>query len=263
MKYSQFLEFSKLLETNKTDMDSWRITRVQLVKEADEYQPAEAEKKAEGSKDTLDTKKGNIITKRGRARKALNGQAKKLQERINDEVASKFLKPIFDLKVQVYKKMAEVGKGKQPKEIIAALKMDLQNIQKIQTKQMAAVEKHAQTSIDNTTKKIDSALSKKGLKETTMADLQSYWSLLTTQIMMNLLQKIAVQDDKVIGTVIKDQDILKAAKQINAALNKGQKKKEAELKQKADEKKKEIKSKDEAEGKEEKPAETPAEEPKK
>jgi hypothetical protein len=245
MKYSQFLEFEK-----------WKNT----LQEADEYQPAEAEKKPEEEKkDTLDTKKGNIITKKGRARKSLNAQAKKLQQRINDEVATKFLKPIFDLKIQVYKKMAEVGKGKQPKEIVAALKMDLQNIQKIQAKQMAAIEKHAQNSIDNTTKKIDSALSKKGLKETTIADFQSYWSLLTTQIMMNLLQKIAVQDDNVIGTVIKDQDILKAAKQINAALNKGQRKKEAELKQKADEKKKEIKAKDEAESKEE----TPAEEPKK
>jgi hypothetical protein len=235
MKYAQF-----------EGLDSWKKTLDIRLLEADEPKDL----------DTLDTKKGNIITRKGRMRKSLNKQAKKLMDGINQDVANKFLKPIKDLKVQVYKKMAEVGKGKQPKEIVNALKADLQNIQKIQTKQMDAIEKQAQTSIDNNTKKIYAAIDKKGLKDTTKADLQSYWSLLTTQIMMNLLQKIAVQDDNVIAEVIKDQDILKAARQINAALNKPQKKKEADLKAQVEKLKGEIKAKDDAEGKtEEKPAE--------
>ncbi len=262
MKYSQFLDFNALLESNKTDLDSWKKTKdIRLVQEADEYQPAEAEKKDEKKDlDTLETKKGNIITRKGRMRKSLNKQAKKLMDGITQDVANKFLKPIKDLKVQVYKKMAEVGKGKQPKEIVTALKMDLQNIQKIQNKQMDAIEKHAQNSIDNNTKKINAAIEKKGLKDTTKADLQSYWSLLTTQIMMNLLQKIATQDDNVIAEVIKDPDILKAARQINAALNKPQNKKMAELKAENEKLKGEIKAKDEAEKKAKKETmETPAE----
>jgi len=248
MKYSQFLEFNQLLEANNADIDSWKTSDIKLVKEADEYQPAEAEKKVAPEKDpdALETKSSKLdfATKRGRMRKTLNKQAKKLQDGINQEVANKFLKPIKDLKVKVYQKMAEVGKGKQPKEIVAALKVDLENIKKIQDKQMAQIEKYAQTVIDNNTKKITSAIDKKKLKETTTADLQSYWALLTTQIMMNLFQKIAIQDEKVIEEVIKDAGILKAAKQINAALNKVTKQKEAKLQQDANTKKEEIKKKD-------------------
>jgi len=248
MKYSQFLEFEK-----------WK----NALQEADEYQPAEAEKKSEEKKDpdALDTKKGNIITKRGRMRSSLNKQAKKLQDGINQNVANKFLKPIKDIKIKVYQKMAEVGKGKQPKEIVGALKADLQNIQKIQQRQMAQIEKYAQNTIDTNTKKINGVIEKKGLKDTTVADLQSYWGLLTTQIMMNLLQKIAVQDDNVIAEVIKDQDILKAAKQINAALNKPQKQKEKELQGQIEKLKGEIKAKDEAIEKAEKEKKTGTETP--
>jgi hypothetical protein len=251
MKYSQFLEFNQLLEANKADVDSWKTSDIKLVKEADEYQPAEAEKKAddkpaEKDPDALDTKSSKLdfATKRGRMRKTLNKQAKKLQDGINQEVANKFLKPIKDLKVKVYQKMAEVGKGKQPKDIVAALKGDLENIKKIQDKQMAQIEKYAQSVIDNNTKKINSTIEKKKLKETTVADLQSYWALLTTQIMMNLFQKIAVQDEKVIEEVIKDAGILKAAKQINAALGKANKQKVAKLEQDANTKKEAIKKND-------------------
>lgn len=241
MKYSQFLEFNQLLEVNEADLNSWKASDIKLVKEADE--PTDEARDL----DTLDTKKGNIITRKGRLRGSLNKQAKKLMDGITQDVANKFLKPIKDLKVQVYKKMAEIGKGKQPKEIVTALKMDLQNIQKIQNKQMDAIEKHAQNVIDNNTKKINAVIDKKGLRDTVKADLQSYWGLLTTQIMMNLLQKIATQDDNVIAEVIKDQDILKAARQINAALNKPQRKKEAELKAENEKLKGEIKKRDESE----------------
>jgi hypothetical protein len=257
MKYSQFLEFGKLLEANKADINSWKTSDIELIKEADE--PAK-------DLDTLDTKKPakgtGWITKKGRMRKSLNKQAKKLMDGINQNVANKFLKPIKDLKIQVYKKMAEVGKGKQPKEIVAALKVDLQNIQKTQTRQMDQILKYAQNAIDINTKKITAAIEKKGLKETNTAELQTYWGLLTTQITMNLLQKINVQDDNTIGEVIKDADILKAAKQINAALNKPQKKKETELKAQIEKLKGEIKAKDDEEAKTEKPAEEtkPAEE---
>ena len=250
MKYSQFLEFSKLLESNDLDIESWKTTGVQLITEDSGVKDPDA----------LDTKKGNIITKKGRMRSSLNKQAKNLQDSINKNIADKFLKPIKDLKVQVYKKMAEVGKGKQPKEIVVALKMDLQNIQKIQMRQMAQIEKYAQSAIDKSTQKIDAAIEKKGLKDTTAIDLQSYWGLLTTQIMMNLLQKIAVQDDNVIAEVIKDNDILKAARQINMALNKPQRKKEAELKAQVEKLKGEIKAKDDAAKTEEKSEEEKKEE---
>jgi len=260
MKYTQFLEFSKLLESNKTDIDSWKKSKNPiLIKEADE--PAEPTDELNVTKSIKGT---GWITKKGRMRKSLNKQAKKLMDGINKDVAGKFLKPIKDLKIQVYKKMAEIGKGKQPKEIVGALKVDLQNIQKIQNKQMAQIEKYAQGAIDNSTKKINSAIEKKGLKEKNALDLQTYWGLLTTQIMNNLYQKIAVQDDRVVEEVIKDEGILKAAKQINAALNKPQKKKEGELKAEIEKLKGELKAKDEAEKKADKEAkgktETPTEE---
>ncbi|MDD5651762.1 MAG: hypothetical protein PHF86_15305 [Candidatus Nanoarchaeia archaeon] len=243
MKYSQFIQFNKLLEFNNMNLNTWLINFTNL-------------NEAEGDPtDTLDTKKGNILTKRGRLRNSLNGHAKKLMDNINKEVADKFLKPIYDLKVQVYKKMAELGKGKQPKDIVIALKGDLQNIQKIQAKQLAQIEKYAQTSIDNYTKKIETTIQKKGLKETTKVDLQTYWGLLSTQIIMNLLQKIAIQDDKLINDTIKDPAIIKSAKIINKAVNKDLSSKTEELKKKSDEKKTAIKASDEKTTTEEKSSE--------
>lgn len=215
MKYSQFSEFTDLLKKNKIKLDEWKKNPdMTLIKEADEV-PEE-----DGKKKELDTKKGNVLTKRGRQRMALNKHAKKLQEQINKDIADKFLKPIFDLKAQSYKKMAEMGKGKQPKEIIAALKGDLVNLQKTQAKQMATIEQSAQKSIDLMTQKIEATLDKSKLKDNTKGNLKSYWNLLTTQIMMNLLQKIAVKDDALIGETIQDPEIVKAAKVINKAINK-------------------------------------------
>jgi hypothetical protein len=243
MKYSQFIQFDQLLEFNNTNLNTWLINFTNL-------------NEAEGDPtDTLDTKKGNILTKKGRLRNSLNGHAKKLMDSINKEVADKFLKPIYDLKVQVYKKMAELGKGKQPKDIVTALKGDLQNIQKIQAKQLAQIEKYAQTGIDNYTKKIETTIQKKGLKESTKVDLQTYWSLLSTQIIMNLLQKIAIQDDKLINDTIKDPAIIKSAKIINKAVNKDLNSKTEELKKKSDEKKTAIKASDEKSTTEEKSSE--------
>lgn len=78
--------------------------------------------------------------------------------------------------------------------------------------------------------------------------------------MMNLLQKIAVEDDNVIAQVIKDQDILKAARQINAALNKSLKQKTQGLEKTVKEKKETIKQND---AKEEAGTETSETEPSK
>jgi len=216
MKYSQFSELNDLLKKNKVSLDEWKKNPdMKLLKEAEE-----GEESKEGEKKELDTKKGNILTKRGRQRSILNKQAKKLQEQINKDIADKFLKPIFDLKAQVYKKMAEMGKGKQPKEIIAALKVDLGNIQKTQAKQMKLIEQSAQKAIDIMTQKIEPAIDKSKLNDTNKANMKTYWNLLTTQIMMNLLQKIAVKDEGLIGEIIKDEGIIKAAQAINRAINK-------------------------------------------
>lgn len=249
MKYSQFVQFNQLLESNNIELNIW-LNNFENLNEAEE------------DTDKLNTKTGNILTKKGRLRNSLNGHAKKLMDSINKDIADKFLKPIYDLKIQVYKKIAELGKGKQPKEIVDALRGDLQNIQKTQSKQIDQIEKYAQTSISNYTKKIESAIQKKGLKETSIADLQTYWGLLSTQILMNLLQKIALQDDKLINDTIKDADIIKSAKIINKAINKNLDAKTEELKKETNEKKTEIKASDEKEKTEGKSEEKSSEETK-
>jgi len=238
MKYSQFDEFEKLLESNNLSIDQWKKNpNITLLKEESEEDSS--------AEDKLDTKKGNILTKRGRQRMALNKYAKKLQEQINKDIADKFLKPIFDLKVHVYKKMAELGRGKQPKEIISALQGDLKNIQKTQAKQLSLIEKSAQTSINQMTEKIEATIEKKDLKDNTKANLKTYWNLLTTQIMMNLLQKLAKKDDELIGQTIKDQEIIKAARDINKALNKGLAQKTGEIEGQVKQRKEQIKAEDE------------------
>jgi len=243
MKYSEFYALNSLLEKNNISLDEWKKNPdTRLLKEAEEGEEENVEKKKE-----LDTKKGNILTRRGRQRMALNKQAKKLQEQINKDIADKFLKPIFDLKAQVYKKMAEMGKGKQPKDIVAALKGDLGNIQKTQAKQMKLMEQSAQKSIEIMTQKIEAAVDKSKLSDTSKANMKTYWNLLTTQIMMNLLQKIAVKDDGLIGETIKDEEIIKAARVINKALNKELAAKQAEAKAKVEKGKGAVKDADAAE----------------
>jgi len=244
MKYSQFSELNDLLKKNKISLDEWKNNPdMKLLKEAEEGEESKDSKEGEEKKE-LDTKKGNILTKRGRQRSILNKQAKKLQEQINKDIADKFLKPIFDLKAQVYKKMAEMGKGKQPKDIIAALKVDLGNIQKTQAKQMKLIEQSAQKAIDIMTQKIEPAIDKSKLNDTNKANMKTYWNLLTTQIMMNLLQKIAVKDEGLIGETIKDEGIIKAAQAINKAINKEFLAQQERAKQKTAEGKKKVKEAD-------------------
>jgi hypothetical protein len=195
MKYTQFHQFSELLERKNLSIEDWKNnSSIVLIKEEDE-------KEAPNEDDKLQTKKGNIFTKRGRARKALTKQAKKLQEGINKDITAKMIQPLIDQKVKLYQKMAEVGKGKQPKEIVAELKIDLQNMKKTHAKQLSNIETAVNRIIENTTKKIEVSLGKSGFKETSLADLQSYWTLLTTQIMNGFLKKIAKIDDESIDKI--------------------------------------------------------------
>lgn len=221
MKYTQFLELEKLskdlnLSINEVlDASTSASTSVALPGPVNEADPADPT-------DTIDTKKGNIITKKGRMRMALNKQAKKMQDGLNKDLGEKFIKPLIDQKVKVYQKMAEVGKGKQPKDILKALQADLRNVKNVTDKQIALIEKTAQGIIDNYAKKIEVALQKKGFKETSLADLQSYWTLLSAQVMNNILAKLAKLDDQTVDQTIKDKGILNAAKIINKQiLNKG------------------------------------------
>jgi hypothetical protein len=207
MKYTQFLELSELLKDKKLE---------DILNEADEP----------GSDDKLETTKPGFkesvtTPKKALMRKSMNKHAEKLQAGINKDIETKFITPLVDQKVKLYQKMAEVGKGKQPKDIVAALKGDLLNMKKIEEKQTALIEKTAQSILDNYAKKITTALEKKGFKEKSMADLQSYWTLLSAQIMNNLFKKLVKLDDQAIEKTIQDKGILNAARIINKALSKG------------------------------------------
>lgn len=244
MKFTQFLELEKLSEEKNTPVK-------EIIESAVLSPINEADDKKE---DGIDTKRGNVLTKKGRMRIALNKQAKKMQEGLNKDLGEKFIKPLIDQKVKVYQKMAEVGKGKQPKDIVTALKADLSNVKKTTDKQIALIEKTAQGIIDNYAKKIDSALQKKGFKETSLADLQSYWSLLSAQVMNNILAKLAKLDDETVGKTIQDKGILNAAKLINKQLlNKGLATKLVEKDGKIKTQKAEMKKKIDAEKSEEEP----------
>jgi hypothetical protein len=259
MKFTQFLELEKLSETKNTPVrkliETAEIATPGPINEADP-EP--------GAEDKLDTKKGNIVTKKGRMRMALNKQAKKMQDGLNKDLGEKFIKPLIDQKVKVYQKMAEVGKGKQPKDILKALQGDLKNVKATTDKQIGLIEKTAQGIVDNYAKKIESALQKKGFKETSLADLQSYWTLLSAQVMNNVLARLAKLDDETVAKTIQDKGILNAAKIINKQiLNKGLAGELAKKDGKIKELKAQVKKSIDAEKNEpeEKPAETPAEKP--
>lgn len=210
MKFNQYAEFSKLLETNSITLEDWKKDpTVKLVKEADE------------NDQSLDTKKGNIITKKGRMRKALNSQAKKLQEQINKNLVQKYIDPIFEQKTGVYKKMAQLLTQKQPKEVVNELSGELKNLRSQVSKQLGLIEKASDTFIQNYTTKIEGALSKKGLKEGTVIDLKTYWTLLTTQIKLQLLQSITKKDEELLDSIIKDPKIKKIALEIAKKINVG------------------------------------------
>ena len=233
MKYSQFLEFSELLEKNNTSLDEWKKDpSVELIKEEDED---------EGK---LDTKKGNIITKKGRARRGLNKEAKKLQKEINISLVDKFFGMIFKHKTEVYKKLAEMLRDKQPKEVIAALRPELKNLNKLQTKQLNLLEKQAEKMISNKTQNIENYIEKKGLKEATALDMKTYWSLLTTQLHMQLLQELSKRDSKLLDEVIEDPKIKRIATEISKKVNASIAEKLGGLEEAAKEKKEKVKEMD-------------------
>ena len=254
MKFTQFLELEKLSEEKNTPVRKL-IETAEIATDIATPGPINEADPEPGAEDKLDTKKGNIVTKKGRMRMALNKQAKKMQEGLNKDLGEKFIKPLVDQKVKLYQKMAEVGKGKQPKDIVKALQGDLKNVKATTDKQIALIEKTAQGIIDNYAKKIEAALQKKGFKETSLADLQSYWSLLSAQVMNNVLVKLAKLDDETVAKTIQDKGILKAAQLINKQLlNKGLATKLAERDGKMKTLKGEVKKKIDAEKNE--PAET-------
>ena len=259
MKYTQFLELEKLLEANDLHIkDLLQTPGVELIKEAEGDEEVTPEEDKEDKVKTKTAWRDVLHPKKALMRKSLNKAAKKLQNSINKDVAQKFLTPLINQKVKVYQKMAEVGKGKQPKEILTALKGDLNNIKKTTDKQVALIEKTAQSVLDNHSKRVESALQKKGLKDTALADLQSYWTLLCAQIMGNLLKKFAKLDDQAVEKTIQDKGILNAAKLINKELNKGLSaklvKKDGEIKELTTKLKEMIKKESEKKGESEEPS---------
>lgn len=207
MKYSQFLQFSELLESNNVSLKEW--------KDNPDMKLEEKKEKSEEDTGKLDTKAGNIITKRGRARRMLNKHAKKVQNDLNKKLIEKYTKELFERKASIYKKMAQMLREKQPKEVVKALQKELNEFESLQKKQLDLLFKKAQGALQKYKKPIEGALEKKGLKETTLANLLNYWDLLTGQVEMNLFNAISKKESELIDSVIDDAQIKKIATEIN------------------------------------------------
>lgn len=211
MKYSQFLQFSELLESNKVSLKEWKDNPDMKLQEKKE----KSEEDSREDTGKLDTKAGNIITKRGRARRALNKKAKKLQAEINKNIVEKYTKGLFERKVEIYKKMAQMLREKQPKEVLKSLQKELKDFENLQKKQLDLIFKKTDSALKNHKKPIENSLSEKGLKETTVAGLLTYWDLLTGQIEMNLFNAISKKESELIDSVIDDAQIKRIATEIN------------------------------------------------
>jgi len=235
MKYAEFVEFKRLLEINNVTIQEWiENPEMKLLTEEE-----------------LDTKTGYILTRKGRARGKLNKRARKLQEQINEQLAEKYLDEIFNTKRDFYKRMADLLQEKQPKEVISELRDELKNIKELQQKQISIIEDQAKKFIDNTTKEVENSLDKSKLKDASKTDLKIYWGLLSTQILMNLLQSFVKKDNKLIRDVIDDPKIKKIATQINKKyINPGVEKATKAYAEQAEEKKAQVDTSDDKKEKE-------------
>ena len=213
MKYTQYSEFSSLLEKNGLTLNDWKKNpNVKLIKE-------EGEAQDDGS--TLDTKKGNIITKRGRIRMSLNRHAKKILKSLNKDLVEKYATDMKRIKTEEYKKMAELLRQKQPKEVIKAMQKELKGISKKQSNAENVIMNSTRKTLENYGKRIKNTLEKKGLKERTLASLETYWDLLSAQIEINILNTLSKKDDAIIQEIIDDPKIQKIAREIDKKVGAG------------------------------------------
>ena len=90
MKFTQFLELEKLSEEKNTPVK-------EIIESVALPGPLNPLHEAGDKEDNLDTKKGNIVTKKGRMRMVLNKQAKKMQDGLNKDLGEKFIKPYYYL----------------------------------------------------------------------------------------------------------------------------------------------------------------------
>lgn len=212
MKYSQFAQFSKLLESNNYTLEDWRKDpNLALIKEESE------ELSSEDKADKLETKsaaKDILNPRKALMRNKLNTNAKKIQEAINKGIVDKFIKPLINSKVDFYKKIAELKDIKNSKDLVQRLKAEINSVMDLQGKQIKNIQKTIQTSLDSASKKIETALQKSKMTDTAKADLTVYWSILSLQISNNLLNRFMKIDKEALEKTIKDPNLLKATKEV-------------------------------------------------
>jgi len=240
MNYSQFVKLNNLLESNNYTLEDLKKTNnLVLIKEETKSKDGELETKS-AVKDIASPRKALM-------RKKLNSNAKTLQDGINKNLGDKYIKPLVKQRIELYNKMIQMGSEKPAKEIAEALKDDLVNMKKIQDKQLTIIEKAAETIINNSTRKINSAIEKSSMKDSNKAELASYWALLCVQIQSNLLKKLYVMNKDILNKIAPDEKARQKADAIlKATVDKETLKKEQELNKLKEQKIKDIKTKESA-----------------
>ena len=186
MKYNEF-------ETLNTMLESAGMTMSEFVDSFEDYAVNEADA------GQLDTERGNIITGVGRARMRLNNNAKKVQDQLLTNLYQKHYTNILNDKIKIINRAVELkNDNNTPEEIKRVLDTSIKSARNAQKEQIKVLDKAADKMLDNYTKRMDSIIQKSSMTDNNKLKMSNYWTMLTSQIKLNLYKYINREELKFI-----------------------------------------------------------------
>jgi len=223
MKFNEYLELKAILENKGTS-----INEVFKLNEAGETTPtvtppataaptttpAAPVASTASAPGNIDKEKGNILTTSGRLKMKLNTVAKTTQQKLSDQILKKYLPKILATeKAQVDKIIAGTKGVTNPEQKKALVDQQMKAISAAVNQQYTIIDNAITKFIQTSTLAITQKITTSSASDKNKMLLSNYWTLLSTQIMMNASMYIVAQRSKLINTLYgNDQKSAEAAK---------------------------------------------------
>ena len=212
MKYSQFFQFIRILESQGLSLEEWKKNPEVILEEKEGDQEKDLGKDAEQEFGW---------TARGKAKARLNKRAKELQLKLFTDLTEKFIPKYIEGKKGIYEKLsqmeAQMGDKANVEEAINKMKGDIQKVERMQDQMSKTIETYVFKIIEAFTLKINQFI-EKGFKlagpfePITQANLQAHWALLSSQITLNVLNFIQKKEMELIDEILKNPELIQKVK---------------------------------------------------
>lgn len=231
MKYSEYLQLNKKLEEQGTTLFEELGLNNNLNEEDDIDDISSTSTKG------VETKKGNIFTKWGRIKRALNREAKRMQKNTIKQI-DKYLPKILENERKLAAQIIKLrGENVESSKIIEYLKPKTRKLAAFEEKQLSSLGNLIDRQLTNATRtfkdKIDSSEKSKtitqlldvttaffkGGAENAALKLKNYWEVLRTQVTVNVYGHISNRIRNEINETITDPELRKIFDELSPALS--------------------------------------------